>query len=342
MTTLTAADLEPGASVPAAATRARPLLTGSLAVLVLHLGAAGLLALAAARSDVAPALVGGAVLAYLWGLQHGFAADHIAAVDDATRLLVARRHPRAGLSGLGFGIGHGLTVTAAVALVVLGVGAVPATGEAAAAALVVAVLGALSAWNARLLRRLWRGEPVGTRSLVGALGGRRLMARVGRARHLVPVGMLFGVVSAAEIVVLTQVAGRPAEGSLVGLLAVVVAFSVGLTVVDAGDGLLLARAYTWAQSRGAVAAGRRRAADIATTAATGVVSAGVATVQGADLAHGAGGVTAAPVAAVASLTERYDLLGACVVLGFGASWAVAWVVTRRAPRRDRGGAVRAR
>lgn len=330
MTVLTLAELV-RSGPPSAPRTARPLLTGSLTVLALHLVAAGLLAAAAARSDVAPALVGGALLAYLWGLQHGFAADHIAAVDDATRLLVARRHPRAALSGLGFGLGHGLTVTAAVVLVALGTGALPPQGEAAAATVVVAVLVALSAWNARLLRRLWRGEEVGTRSLVGALGGDRLMARVGRARHLIPVGMVFGVVSAADIVVLTQVAGRPAEGSLLGLLAVVVAFSVGLAVVDAGDGVLLSRAYTWAQTSSG-GTSRRRAADLATTAATVVVSGGVAGVQAAALAADTG-VTAPPVTALAALTESYDVLGGCVVLGFAVSWVLAWAVTRaRGPR----------
>src|SRR5690606_38854874 len=143
-------------------------------------------------------------LAYVWGLQHGFAADHIAAIDDSTRLLVARGRPAAGSAGLAFATGHGITITAATAVLITTTrGRVPPALEAAALGFVVCFLTVICVANGRLLCRSIRGDDVGpARGLLARLGGELLQARVGRSRHLIVVGMAFGVASIAEVFVL--------------------------------------------------------------------------------------------------------------------------------------------
>ncbi|NUP74357.1 MAG: HoxN/HupN/NixA family nickel/cobalt transporter, partial [Sinomonas sp.] len=70
------------------------------------------------------------VLAYTFGLRHAFDADHIAAVDNATRKLIAERASRTAASGLRspqplsvgfwFSLGHSTIVFALSLLLALG------------------------------------------------------------------------------------------------------------------------------------------------------------------------------------------------------------------------------
>src|SRR5690242_1980032 len=66
--------------------------------------------------------IGVGLLAYTFGLRHAFDADHIAAVDNATRKLLADRPERRPLSvGFWFSLGHSTVVFALAALLALGV-----------------------------------------------------------------------------------------------------------------------------------------------------------------------------------------------------------------------------
>lgn len=76
----------------------------SHAVMVAHLGGAS-------------ALAGLGVVAYSLGVRHAFDADHIAAIDDSSRLLI-RRGERPYSLGLFFALGH----SAVVLLLCIGVG----------------------------------------------------------------------------------------------------------------------------------------------------------------------------------------------------------------------------
>ena len=65
------------------------------------------------------------MLAYTFGLRHAFDADHIAAVDNTTRKLLADRASGSGkpLSvGFWFGLGHSSIVFALAFLLSVGVG----------------------------------------------------------------------------------------------------------------------------------------------------------------------------------------------------------------------------
>src|SRR6201994_3962069 len=63
-----------------------------------------------------PALLGTALLAYLFGLRHAFDADHIAAIDNVVRKLMQQGQKPLGV-GLFFSLGHSSIVIVASAVI---------------------------------------------------------------------------------------------------------------------------------------------------------------------------------------------------------------------------------
>src|SRR6266566_7737359 len=98
------------------------------AVLLLHLLGWGLF-LYYSRTN--PALAGLGTLAYTFGLRHAFDADHIAAIDNATRRLLQREEDReegrALGAGLFFSLGHSTVVFVLLASLAVAAGAVHAS-----------------------------------------------------------------------------------------------------------------------------------------------------------------------------------------------------------------------
>jgi high-affinity nickel-transport protein len=210
------------------------------------------------------ALVGPGALAYALGLRHAFDADHIAAIDNATRQLVQRGRDPSGV-GFYFSLGHSTIVLALVlgAVVVLrsappGLGALAArTGATATrvsgAVLVLLGLGNASLWwdAYRALRcgRAGTGAARGPRGLAACVGG-PLFRALDASWHAYPVGVLFGLgfETATEIAVIALSARAASAGaaSLPGLLALPVLFAAGMSLVDTADGVFMAAAYRWA------------------------------------------------------------------------------------------------
>src|SRR5947199_175069 len=89
------------------------------AIAFLHISGWGLVALYAPAH---PVLGGLAVLAYSFGLRHAFDADHVAAIDNTTRKLLADGgRPLA--VGFFFSLGHSTVVFGLSAVIALAVGA---------------------------------------------------------------------------------------------------------------------------------------------------------------------------------------------------------------------------
>ncbi|MBB5155595.1 HoxN/HupN/NixA family nickel/cobalt transporter [Saccharopolyspora phatthalungensis] len=276
--------------------------------------------------------------AYLLGLRHGFDADHVAVIDDATRLLMQRgRRPVS--TGMWFALGHAsvvLFLAVAVAFI-----AGPAaqhwaedTGVQVATVvdiIVIAVLTTLAVLNAlvlrdalRLLRRARRGA-VAEAEVELVLGRRGLLARllrgrmrsVGRSWHLFGIGLLFGLgmQTATEITVLAMVS--PADQlSAVAVLSLPLLFAAGMCTVDSVDGMLMSRAYTWSLARPL----RRLAVNVTTTALTVVLAGVVALVVLAGLLGELGVPYVAPVASVG---DHFELLGYLTLAAFMAVWGGA-------------------
>ena len=207
-----------GAERPARERDGRGLMRVAAAVAALHVAGFGLVA---AYATGRPALLGLAALAYVLGLRHGFDPDHLLAIDNATR-----RQLRGGPIGLSFSLGHSTVVLAVVVAAGLGLGVLPSASLGSA--LSGSALCVLGVSNLTLLR----GRP-------GRLDA--CFSRVGKAWHLYPLGLVFGLgFDAASVLVLVLMTkGAP----LPVVVALPLVFSAGMTLIDSADAAAMARAY---------------------------------------------------------------------------------------------------
>jgi high-affinity nickel-transport protein len=290
----------------------------------------------------AASFAGAGTLAYALGLRHAFDADHIAAIDDTTRLMLQRGRRPMGV-GFFFSLGHSSVVFGLCAAIAAlgsattsGVRAFRVYGGIASTAAGMAFLLAVSAVNAVVLAgllRAWRQLGKGQLSraeLDALLLNRGLLNRLlgGRARglirsswHMFPVGVAFGLglETASEVALLSLTAGSATGGlPLPATLTLPLLFAAGMTALDSCDGLLMARAYSWAFGSPA----RRLYYNATTTGMTIVVALFVVTVYLAGLAApllGRGGAASA----YASIGNHFELLGYVIVGVFVAAWAAA-------------------
>jgi high-affinity nickel-transport protein len=301
---------------------------------------------------------GAGTLAYSLGIRHAFDADHIAAIDDTTRLMMQRGRRPVGV-GFFFALGHS-TVVLALALVVATaaggaggrvqsfrhVGGLVSQVVAMMFLLLVAVLnGLVLAGVLRLWRRVTRGELASheldlllvNQGMMNRILGRRARNLIRSSWHMYPVGILFGLglETASEVTLLALSASTASQGGLPALavLTLPVLFAAGMTAFDSADSLLMSRAYSWAHR----APARRLYYNAATTAMTVVVAAFIGTVYLAALvvnATGAGGL----LASYADLSEHFEVLGYVIVGLFVTAWGAAaavWRLTGLHERYDR-------
>ncbi|MFQ6330880.1 HoxN/HupN/NixA family nickel/cobalt transporter [Nocardia sp. CWNU-33] len=220
--------------------------------------------------------VGLGVTAYTLGMRHAFDADHIAAIDNATRKLVADKQQPLSV-GFWFSLGHSTIVFVLVALLALGVKALAAniqnensdlqqwtgvfgTGVSGTFLILIGLLNSVSLigiW--RVFRTMRRGSYDETQLEAqlesrGALN--RLFAPMTRAVRtpwqMYPVGMLFGLgFDTVTEVSLLVIAGGAAATDLpwYSILVLPVLFSAGMSLFDALDGTFMNFAYGWAFAR---------------------------------------------------------------------------------------------
>lgn len=300
-------------------------------------------------------LLGLAVGAYALGVRHAFDADHIAAIDNATRQFLTRGRTTV-TTGFWFALGHSSVVVASVALLALGVESFTegladensALRQAAGiwggtvSGLFLLTAGALNLPALRSLHRLRRtiGEnPVDEHAFHTHLNRRGVLHRVlhpltrtvDRPVKMYPVGFLFGLgLDTAASISLFVVAGTLAP-SLPWYAAMVlpVLFTAGMTAFDSADGLMMARIYSRATGNA------RRSLDY-NLVVTGV-SVFIAFLIGgtgllsvaAELTEPTGGVLAA-IAAV-----DLNFLGLALIVFFALAWAATAATRRAAPATTR-------
>ena len=239
----------------------------ALAVVLLHVAGWGVLVVFGMRN---PAFFGLGWLAYTFGLRHAFDADHISAIDNTTRKLLADGRRPVG-AGFFFSLGHSTVVF----LIALGLGfvakaLVEGSGLRSAGFFVgTGVSGAflllIGAMNLAVLLDIagtWRRLRSGAhdrRSLQTELVAGGLMTRLfGRVFRLIrsswqlyPVGFLFGLGfdTASEVALLAISAGAAAQGvPFLAVLSLPVIFAAGMSLMDTADGAFMAKAYGWAFS----------------------------------------------------------------------------------------------
>lgn len=217
-----------------------------------------------------PALMGAALLAYMFGLRHAFDADHIAAIDNVVRKLM-QEDKKPYSVGFFFSLGHSTIVIlaslaiAATAAALQGrleefrtIGGVIGTTVSSAFLLAIGlanlfILGGI--WAA--FQRARRGERIVDEDLDALLAGRGLIARifrplfrvVSRSWHMYPIGFLFGLGfdTATEVGLLGMSATQAAKGmSFWTILVFPTLFTAGMSLMDTTDSVLMTGAYGWA------------------------------------------------------------------------------------------------
>ncbi|GAB3598238.1 HoxN/HupN/NixA family nickel/cobalt transporter [Angustibacter peucedani] len=216
------------------------------------------------------------VTAYVLGMRHAFDADHIAAIDNTTRKLVAEDKKPLTV-GFWFSLGHSSVVFGLCLLLAFGVRSLAGQVEDEGSTLqrVTGVLGttvsgvfliALGIVNLVSLvaiLKVWRGMREGRfdeDELEHHLDHRGVMIRVLRPvmkavrqpRHMYPVGFLFGLgFDTATEVSLLVLAGASAAVALpwYAILVLPVLFAAGMSLLDSIDGIFMNFAYGWAFSR---------------------------------------------------------------------------------------------
>jgi high-affinity nickel-transport protein len=241
-------------------------LTGLAGAIVgLHVAGWGLVALYAPAH---PVLGGLAVLAYSFGLRHAFDADHIAAIDNSTRKLMADgRRPLS--VGFFFSLGHSTVVlflslglAVATAAVHKAAPQLAAYGGVIGATVSGGFLWVIGAMNLVVLVGLARIARASRRTglsdteLEAQLARRGFMSRLcGRRFRLMsaswqmyPVGLLFGLGfdTATEVGLLALSASVAGHLPPVAITALPILFAAGMGAMDTADGVFMTRAYGWA------------------------------------------------------------------------------------------------
>lgn len=326
-------------------------------VVLLHVVGWGLLVLGVSTdlgAGGAGALgVGLGVTAYTLGMRHAFDIDHIAAIDNTTRKLLADREDtgRRPLSvGFWFSLGHSSIVLGLCLLLALGVRSLSGSVQDESSTLqqTTAVIGtsvsglfllAIGVVNAGVLagiigvlRATRRGDR-DEKALEAHLARRglmnRILGRVTRAvtkpRHMYPVGMLFGLgFDTATEVSLLVIASGAAAISLpwYSLLVLPVLFAAGMSLLDTIDGVLMAHTYDWAFVRPV----RTLYFNLVVTALSVVVAVVVGGIEILGLLGDELAITRGPIGWVRGVELQH--LGYAVVAVFAVTWVVAVLVWR--------------
>ena len=220
--------------------------------------------------------VGLGITAYTLGLRHAFDADHISAIDNTTRKLMADGKRPLGV-GFFFSLGHSTIVFALAFLFAVGFRALAGPVQAGGSTLhgVTNLIGTgvsggflylIAALNVSVLlaiagavRSLRRGE-LDERQLEKQLASRGLLNRVygrftnaiSKSWQMYPLGLLFGLGfdTATEVALLFLAAGATSSGlPFEAILCLPILFAAGMSLLDTLDGSFMNFAYGWAFSQ---------------------------------------------------------------------------------------------
>jgi high-affinity nickel-transport protein len=295
--------------------------------------------------------IGIGITAYTLGLRHAVDADHIAAIDNTTRKLMADGKRPLGV-GFFFSLGHSTVVFALALLVGIGVKAVAGqlTNESTTLHHLTSLVGTsvsgsflylIAIVNVVILIHIIKGFLAMRRGeydedeLQRHLDSRGLMNRVlGRftrsinhSWQMYPVGLLFGLgfETATEVTLLILASGAASSGlPLYAIMCLPVLFAAGMSLLDAIDGSFMNFAYGWAFSRPV----RKLYYNITITGLSVAVALIIGTVELLSVWVHELSLKGAFWGAVANLD--LNTVGFLIVGLFAATWAVALAVWRLA------------
>lgn len=295
------------------------------------------------------------ILAYTFGLRHAFDADHIAAIDNTTRKLVAdglrngvERKPLS--VGFWFSLGHSTIVFGLASLLAFGARALMgpvATRDSplhvitgligpSVSGAFLWILGVLNLVAVLGIVKVFRGLRHGRydeAALKRHLDSRGLVNRfvspltksVTKPWRIYPIGVLFGLGfdTATEVGLLVLAGGAAAfDLPFYAVLVLPILFAAGMCLMDTTDGVFMNYAYGWAFARPV----RKVYYNLTITSLSVAVALIVGTIElvgvVADRLH----IDSGPLAAIAGLS--LDYVGYLIVALFAVSWLIAVSVWR--------------
>ena len=220
--------------------------------------------------------LGVGLTAYTLGMRHAFDADHISAIDNTTRKLMADgRRPLS--VGFFFSLGHASVVFALTFLLSIGVKSIVGPVRSDSSSLhhytgligtsisgtflyVIALVNTVVLAGILKVFRDMRGGRYDEAELEEHLNNRGLMTRlfgglmksITKPWQIYPVGVLFGLgFDTATEVALLVLAGSTAVAGLpwYAVLCLPVLFAAGMSLLDTIDGTFMNFAYGWAFSK---------------------------------------------------------------------------------------------
>ncbi|WP_460601002.1 Nickel transporter NicT [Flexivirga lutea] len=338
----------------------RSVLGMTAAVVALHvLGWGTLLFVVAPQHFSLPAEAGHAqafgiglgVTAYTLGMRHAFDADHIAAIDNTTRKLLSDgKRPMS--VGFWFSLGHSSVVFGLCFLLALGLKALAGSVENDNSTLhtITGVVGVTVSgtflWIIGILNliafigiiRVWRRARQGdfdeaelehhlnSRGFVNRLLG-GLTKSVTKPWNMYPIGFLFGLGfdTATEVSLLVLAGGAAVKLPWYAILTLPVLFAAGMSLLDAADGVFMAKAYRWAFAKPL----RRLYYNATVTWLSVFVALVIGTIELSSVLSDRFQWTDGPIAAIGSVD--LDGVGFVIVGVFVATWLLAiaaWRVLR--------------
>ncbi len=293
--------------------------------------------------------IGLGLTAYTLGLRHALDADHISAIDNTTRKLMAERKRPLSV-GFWFSLGHSSIVFGLSLLFAIGIralnGAVQNNGSTLhnvtnwigtsvsgtflyviAALNVVILVGIIKVFREMRSGRFSEAEleqQLDSRGLMNRFFG-RFTRTISKPWHMYPIGLLFGLGfdTASEVALLFLAAGAAGSGlPFYAILCLPVLFAAGMSLLDTIDGSFMNFAYGWSFSKPV----RKVYYNITVTGLSVVVALVIGTIELAGLfAHelGAQGPFWRWVVNV-----NINELGFIIVGLFVLTWAVALAVWR--------------
>ncbi len=288
--------------------------------------------------------VGLGLTAYTLGMRHAFDADHIAAIDNTTRKLMADGQ-RPMSVGFWFSLGHSSVVFVMVMGIAFGVRALTSGVDDGGSRLqqvtgvwgtsisgtflvliglinLAALIGIL-----RVFRAMRRGQydeaelerQLDSRGFLNRILG-KVNKSVTRSWQMYPIGFLFGLgFDTVTEIGLLVIAGGAVAASLPwwAVLTLPVLFAAGMSLLDTIDGAFMTVAYGWAFSRPV----RKIYYNITVTALSVAVALIIGVVELIGLLADRAGITSGPLHAIGSLNLTH--VGYGIVALFVITWVAA-------------------
>ena len=293
--------------------------------------------------------VGLGLTAYTLGLRHAFDADHIGAIDNTTRKLMADGQRPLSV-GFFFSLGHSTIVFLLAVAFAFGIrglsGAVSddtsalhqATGliGPTVSGTFLFIIGTLNlivlVGIVKIFREMRTGrydeseleDQLNKRGLMNRFYGRATRA-ITKPWQMYPLGMLFGLGfdTATEIALLATAGAAAASGMpLYAIFCLPILFAAGMTLLDTIDGAFMNFAYGWAFSKPV----RKIFYNITVTALSVIVALLIGTIELMAVLADKLSLNGQPWDFVSSLD--LNVVGYAIVAAFAITWAGAFAIWR--------------